>query len=123
MVRLRVCDECCADLEANRGGRRIPGPHVIDLDTRCEAHGRIGALAASRVVEVFETVADDLVEERALEALAPLDAYRGDQVEDAPIVAQLAVSLMNGQAHEPTDDAIAISVRVARRVLHAARGK
>lgn len=121
MVRLHVCGECRAQLLA-RGARHVPGPHILNLDTRCEAHGRTGALAAAHVVELLEDEAEALAAELAARPLAPIAGY--DDLEDAPLVAELATRLLVGQSLDPTsDDAIAISVIAARKILATAKGR
>lgn len=127
MVRLHACGECRARLLGlGRGVVVVPGPHVVDIDMRCETHGRTGALAASHVLDVPADLADELDAAREVQPLAPIDAISELHVlpDEAPLVAQLAVQLMCGQPQfESSDDAIAVFVRLARRVLIAAKGK
>lgn len=119
--RAHVCGECRRELAA-RGAHVVPGPHVLDLDTRCEAHARTGALMAQHVIDVPPDLWASWRREQDAEPIAPLRAELGDVPGDANRVAKLACALLAGGDANPSFDAISLAVRTARRVLAAARG-
>lgn len=121
-IRLVVCAECLPGV-LEGGGEEIRGPHHVQLDTKCEAHGPVGAIAGSHVVEVSREHDQRIMDARRHTAIAPLD-YSKDDPADVDIVAGVAATILTRLDLDPSsDDAIHFAVTRARRVLAAARGK